>query len=335
MKLEIKDINARIIFVKNKQKEIIEKAKENSNLTWKEISKKLRISEISLRNDLRNEKYSISYDNFLKICKLGRIDPQWYTKFILEIKDRNWGRIKGGQIGGRKKKPNISKIKIIIPEVSENLAEFVGILLGDGSICKINYCIEISLNKESDRLYINYVNNLIFNLFGINPKKIFVKGKKLIKLRVNSKNLFNFLKELKLPVGQASKSIPHWIIQDKKLLYSTLRGLFDTDGSLYFSSRRCIMNFSCYSPKMRKQIYQSLNELEIPVSMIKNNINISSLWKIKKFLAIIGTSNTKNIIKFLEYTNNKKIVRTDDLNNFFEPYKSISLPFMGKSSSLV
>lgn len=333
--MSIEEANRRVIFLKNKQKELIEKVKQNSHLTWKEISKEIGTSELSIRNDMRNEKYSISYSNFQKLCSLGGIQPEHYVRFIKEIRNQNWGRVKGGQIGGKKKKPNRSRIMIKIPEVSNALLEFLGILLGDGSICRTNYCIEISFNKESDKLYVDYVNNLIFSLFRVRPHKVFVKGKKLVKLRINSKNLFQFLKKFDMPIGKQPKTIPAWLLKNDQLLPSILRGLFDTDGSLYLSSRRCIMNFSCYSTFMQKQIHQSLNQLGIPTSLVKNNINASSLWKIKKFLEIVGTSNTKNVIKFLEYTRNKRTIRTDELNRYFELYESVKLPFMGKSSSLV
>lgn len=317
----------RLIFQKGKQREFILEVKKKTNLTWRYLAKLVGISLSTLNDSYKREKCSISYALFKKLCKVSNLRPNKFLKCIKEVKDANWGRIRGGRIGGKKKKPNISKIKIKIPETSQKLAEFLGVLLGDGSISKTNYCIEISLNKESDRLYVEYVNDLIFNLFRILPRKIFVKNRKLIKLRIYSKELFNFIKTLNMPVGKETKKIPDWVSNYKNLMADMLRGLFDTDGSLYFSSRRCILNFSCYSSIMRKQIDSYLNTFGIPVSRTGNNINVSSLWKIKRFMEIIGSSNVKNVIKFLEYINNKKTVRTEDLKKYFKLYESIKAPY--------
>jgi len=153
-------------------------------------------------------------------------------------------------------------------------------------------------------------------------------------LRINSKELFKFIEKSEMPIGQETKNIPSWIVKDKNLTIGTLRGLFDTDGSMFYSSRRCIMNLSCYSTAMRKQVQSFLNMFEIPTSITKNNLNASSLWKIKKFMKIIGTSNVKNIIKFSEYINNKKTVRTEDLKEYFDLYRTITVPFKYREGHL-
>ena len=63
-------------------------------------------------------------------------------------------------------------------------------------------------------------------------------------------------------------------------------------------------------------------------------INGTSLWKIKHYLRIVGTSNMKNVIKFLEYTKNKRTVLTIDLeknlNTYVKTYEKVRLPYFYK-----
>lgn len=327
MKRIIKDENCRILFKKNKQTELINKLKENSNLTWKDLSKKIGLCELTLRNDLRYEKHLMSHNTFRKICKIGKINYQEYFCFIKKVKDENWGRIKGGKITGIKYKEGIPKILINIPTISTKLTEFIGILLGDGSICKTNYSIEIILNGVDEIPYSNYVSHLIYQLFKIRPKKVFLRSKNTLKLRINSKNLFNFIVSLSMPIGMNKKKIPNWIFKNKKLLAATIRGLFDTDGSVHLSPRWCILSFTSYSNILRKQFQSSLKEFGIPAFVSQNHINATSLWKIKKFYETIGSSNLKHIIKFIEYILNKKVRRSKDVKFLYKNYNLINLPY--------
>jgi hypothetical protein len=330
MKIIIKNENCRIVFKKNKQMELINQLKENSNLTWKNLSKKIGLCELTLRNALRYEKHLMSYNTFRKICKIGKIDYQDYFCFIDEIRDENWGRVKGGKIAGLKNKKGTPKVVINIPTISTKLTEFIGILLGDGSISKTNYSIEIILNSTDEIPYSNYISNLIYQLFKIKPKKILLRNKNALKLRVNSKNLFNFLVNLNIPIGMSKKKIPDWIFKNKKLLAATIRGLFDTDGSVYLSSRWCVLNFVSNSNMLRKQFKSCLKEFGIPTFISQNHINATSLWKIKKFMKEIGSSNLKHIIKFIEYLKNKKTKRSKDVKILFENYSLVNLPYYFK-----
>ncbi|MBM4467703.1 MAG: hypothetical protein FJ014_19490 [Chloroflexi bacterium] len=53
----------------------------------------------------------------------------------------------------------------MIPEKSPLLAEFIGIMLGDGSIT--DHQVTVTLNKTDDAEYANFIRELIGGLFGI------------------------------------------------------------------------------------------------------------------------------------------------------------------------
>ena len=91
------------------------------------------------------------------------------------------------------KYPNIENSKF---------AEFLGILIGDGSIgiykckaynkIKTQYKLQITLNSIDDKVYIQYVKDLITDLFGIIPRTFNRKGK-TYDIRIFKKDIINFL----------------------------------------------------------------------------------------------------------------------------------------------
>jgi intein/homing endonuclease len=135
---------------------------------------------------------------------------------------------------------NDVKRNVIYPENSEKLAELVGIIFGDGSMNiyknsnKVEAILAVSGHSTDDNEYlVDYVSELIKNLFGITPTTKFKKGQNTMYLRIGSKGIVNFLmsKGVKLSPKENLK-IPNWIIENKLYMVSFLRGLIDTDGSL-------------------------------------------------------------------------------------------------------
>lgn len=72
---------------------------------------------------------------------------------------------------------------------------------------------------------------------GKNPK-LFLKDGEL-RFRINHKSFVQWLKEIGLPAGEAkgSAAIPDFIVSCRKLLVRCVRGIYDTDGSVYFDRR--------------------------------------------------------------------------------------------------
>jgi len=83
---------------------------------------------------------------------------------------------------------------MIISPKNENLAEFIGLMLGDGNLYSqkstSNYQIRIAFNSEKEYDYLLFVKNLIKKIFS----KIFyiksVKNKKCFHLCLSDKHLY-------------------------------------------------------------------------------------------------------------------------------------------------
>jgi hypothetical protein len=274
-----------------------------------------------LREGYYTGNIGLPYTIFRKLCILSKLKESNVMRFVKEIKKPNWGQVIGGKIGGSKHK-TIIKVKINHPKVSEDLGEFIGIILGDGSIDYKNYTVQICLHRQFDSEYSKYVTNLVRRLFGVESKVYNNSKENMTVIRINSKLLVEFLERFKL----RKKQIPKIFSENNKLLSGVLRGLFDTDGSIHMSSKWCVLDFTSNSILL-KDFKNHMENFDIPCFITSNHVNITSLWKIKRFMEVIGSSNVKNIIKFQEYTKNKISLKNKDTLKLLSKYKEMKLPY--------
>jgi hypothetical protein len=116
-------------------------------------------------------------------------------------------------------------------EKAGELAELIGVVLGDGNICKF-------LRTESLEIAGNSNNKGFIRRYGRIVEKVFSKKPTItklptncIKIRIYQKNIS---KRLNIPAGARGKidfSIPSWILNNKEFLISYLRGLYEAEGS--------------------------------------------------------------------------------------------------------
>ena len=169
----------------------------------------------------------------------------------------------------------MKKFNSFFIEDCELLAEFVGILLGDGHLHKkgeksyLGDLLIISLNRVDEPQYVEYVKNLIFNLFGIIPAEFPRIDSKSIDLKLYNSDIINFLISIGLKTGDKVKNqvyVPEWIKKEKKwvecnqiewnsrikpLVIACLRGLTDTDGSLYIDHFNKIIGIGFKNASLR------------------------------------------------------------------------------------
>jgi len=187
------------------------------------------------------------------------------------------------------------------------LAEFVGILLGDGSISIRQYRIQITLNKNEIK-YAFYISKLIIELFGFKPKIKFRKNENTLDIQVFSKQVVEFLI---YEIGLVSA--PKWnrailpkIYIDSKLGKYVLRGYFDTDGSVVITNNngtiypRLEMKI-CPSP-MKNSLIEILRRRKFRFGeyTIENNrtrIQMNGKSQLQKWLKEIGIKNPNYLEK--------------------------------------
>jgi len=286
----------RLLLKEGKQKELLNLEKDK--LGWKELSKKLGIKYGKLMAYV-NEESLISEKLFNTLSK-----NREYNQFIIEKRKENWGQINGGKISKGKTK------KISIPKDSEELAEFYGIMLGDGNSTKIKdykigtYMIRIVGDLNKDKEYLSdYVKQLIEELFKIKVRVGRFKSNAMF-IEAHSIKLVDFLESKGFKPGNKIKNqlqIPKWIKQNPKYLSLCLRGLYDTDGSVYkLTNQNCYqIDFCNKNQYLLEDVRESLICLGICPSKIskRKDIYITKKEEIRKFLKLIGFRNPKHLCR--------------------------------------
>lgn len=212
----------------------------------------------------------------------------------------------------------INNEKIIsYPKRSKELAEFVGIILGDGCVTSYKHPIKkncyhgirIAGNSITDRDYIlNYVLPLTKKLFNVNPSIYEPKKERVMYLQLQSIRLIKFIKSIGLTPGNKLKNnqgIPDWIKQNPKYLKVCLRGLIDTDGCVYLCGNGTNfprINFCSKIYKLKNDFYEALFYLKFnPTKWNGKNLMIYRKEDIFRYKKEIGFSNPKHLIRFKKY----------------------------------
>jgi len=193
------------------------------------------------------------------------------------------------------------------PGKSCELAELIGILLGDGGIT--DYQVKITQNRETDKDYSPYIIRLFKHLFGLDSTVRDDAREKTRDIIVSSVSLVEYLLEMGLKNGnKISKQvdIPSWVKTSNKFKKACLRGLIDTDGSFYVD-RHKIKNKYYFNPGLIFTAYSSplfLSVKRIFVSLGyhptsgKRNLYLRKEDEIMRYFQEIKSSNPKHITKF-------------------------------------
>jgi len=321
----------RLNFPKGKQREFIEKVYKKSKLGTDALAKRVGVSPRTVR-DWKREKHHISEKAINIFSKTFNLPlPRNKEKFIsdwrkMKLRISEAGGIayfrKYGNPGtpeGRRKGGTVSLIMLrkkgLVPQrkqyplpqkYSVELAEFIGIMLGDGGITKEQ--IAITLNSEADCEYIDVVKSLGKSLFGSEPKFRFRKNCKAIDLYYNGVQLVQYLVRLGLKIGNKVKQqvgVPPWILISRSYKIACLRGLMDTDGGVfdhkykvggkdYSYKKICFTN---YSLPLLNFVYNTLEETAFSPKLI-DKVENKKVWlynsnEVEKYLELIGSSNQR------------------------------------------
>ena len=142
--------------------------------------------------------------------------------------------MKSAQI--QKSLPNgFVKLKSIhVPKYSAKLAEFIGIMQGDGHLGE--YQVLMATNSETDVDHARFVGRLGKKLFGVTPAIRPRKHEKTIQVVFSSKRMVRVINQFGMPIGNKidhGLAIPNWVLCSLVYKRAFIRGLFDTDGCIF------------------------------------------------------------------------------------------------------
>lgn len=320
----------RLSFKSGELKSFIEKVEAKLGLDSNELAKLLGLSGRTIR-DWKREKFKPTKDHILKISKLSGVQvpqykilsPFWNASVAGRLGGRKAyelhgllgtyeSRVKGGVMSWnrRKKDPDLLKKytnSFRKPVESSDFAEFIGIMLGDGSLT--TYQCTIYLSSETDQEYAKYVKGLIKKLFGSTPSIYKHKKWKMLKVSISGVNLVKYLKFKGLYVGNKvhlQVGVPDWVWVKKGYIKACIRGLVDTDGCFSIHTYRVNekryfypkLAFSNRSEPILQFVYQGLKQLGFnPKRTYKHGVWLHNQNEVRLYLQEIGTHNLKPAVK--------------------------------------
>lgn len=199
-------------------------------------------------------------------------------------------------------------------KVTSGLSEICGVIIGDGWIQSNKSNLFITGNPTEDKLYYdNYLVPLINREFNLKLKARPFPYWKTYGIGIYRKQIIKNILSLGLPKGRKAKivSIPKIFKNKRKFFISLLRGIFDTDGSIYFMKNpnktsnlhtRPRLRITSVSERLILDIKNLSTKLEIkhsnPSALIWGNnpnpsyiFEINRLDSIEKWLKLVGSNN--------------------------------------------
>ena len=196
----------------------------------------------------------------------------------------------------------------LLPETAE-LAELIGIVLGDGSfyVKDGSYQFDIAFDKKEEA-YLDFVEDLVKKIVEVRTWRKRDKTKNCIHLKVcNKKDVLLLLRNtIKIPGDKVKNevTVPQWVFKRDDFKRTCIRGLIDTDGSVFRMSKRdshlIRIGFKNVNKKVLDGMRRMLVELNFHPSKIicGNAIFLSRQSEITRYKEEIGFNNQKNLNRY-------------------------------------
>lgn len=194
---------------------------------------------------------------------------------------------------------------------SEKLAELIGVILGDGHIQVRNkyHQVKIAGNSKTDGEYSKFIGSLIKDIFDIEPKYYKVKMKNEAFVYFNSKPAVLKLIEVGMIPGKKVKNnvkIPEWTFNKKTYLRACIRGLIDTDGTVYAKynyPKVPQIEYRSRTKNLIEGVFVGLKQLGYGVSKVYTKgeslaLGIYGKGEVLKYAKNIGFSNQHYKLRF-------------------------------------
>ena len=274
---------------KDYQRRIVLKTKEKLKCGgFRGLAKKLNISKTTLLRYYNGEA-KIPYYFYNKLSRIIKIKE---NPKLMEISH--------------------TRKEILKPILDKYLSEFLGIMAGDGHVSGISYEVSVTGHMVYDRGFITkHVVPLFIKLFDILPSIQIQHEYNKIKCLVYSKKMVDFLNQnYNLPIGSKDNKlrIPQKILNDRNLVISFIRGVFDTDGSFHrHHEKDAAIELISGDKRFLNDLYLSLKLLNFHPSIGTKRLFLYRKDEIDKFFNVIKPANTKHLKKYQIYKNTGKV----------------------------
>lgn len=177
---------------------------------------------------------------------------------------------------------------------NEDLAELIGIILGDGNLNKHPRTENLRITCNSkDRVYIKHIINLIAKVFYKTPSMRKRNDENAVSIDLYQCKISE---RLNIPCGNKisnNAGIPAWIFVQVKYVLRCLKGLFETDGCFVVDKNNYtqIIEFKNHCRRLREDVYSMLRQLGYHPQFGRNYIRLARKTEVYSFKDLINFRN--------------------------------------------
>jgi len=212
---------------------------------------------------------------------------------------------------------NKKSLRLKVDFKNKLFLEFYGALLGNGwlsaykcgKLKKRRWIIGFSGDIKKDREYIKRINKIVKRLF---KREGYIKYKPKyggIELNIGHKELIHLLnRKLNFPIGlKKNLKIDNKLLKDWNSTKYIIRGLFDTDGGLFFDKDKRykkiypIVDITTTSKALIKQLVSILKKHDFKVIENYKGVRMKGESQMKRWFKEIQPKNSRHVIKYKNY----------------------------------
>ncbi|MEK7644996.1 MAG: LAGLIDADG family homing endonuclease [Patescibacteria group bacterium] len=209
----------------------------------------------------------------------------------------------------RKSKYRNTRNDIRIPdEYSDDLAEFIGIMLGDGHLSHFQVVVTLG-TKEIP--YTRYVRRLITKIFKAKAS-ISIRADGYRDVYLGSTVVTKWLRTHGLVSNKVLGQVapPEWIFTKPSFKAAFVRGMFDTDGSVYRLRFGAQVSFSNRSMPLLRSLQLALRQLQYTPSEISGyQLYLTKNSDLRRFFTEIRPRNQKHVRRFKLFMKELKVAK--------------------------
>lgn len=226
------------------------------------------------------------------------------------------GRARGGrnsQLTHRRLHTGFKQLrKIRFPKASKLLAEFIGVVMGDGHVGR--YQVSICTNSITDVEHATYIYRLAKRLFLDAPTTLSTKKESnALSITISSREVSRFLQQQGIPEGNKIErgiTIPAWVSNRRSYAHALVRGLFDSDGCVFVDTHRIRgktyknlgIAFANQEPTLLRFFHAHLCAIGLsPTQTSRFRVFLRRRRDIEKYFEIVGTSNNKHLSRYRKF----------------------------------
>jgi len=223
-----------------------------------------------------------------------------------------------------------------LPKIDDGIWELVGVCLGDGCLSKyfskydnkIRYSVLFTGNSIDDYWYYQrYLVPLLRSKFNLKVNPHIRKNYNVIYTVIGSKRIFDFFKNLGMPVGKKKNKIKvtaRMFRSSKNAKAAILRGLLDTDGCIFARKdegyRYPHIKISNSNLKFLLQLKKLLKQFGLPAYVHwegehGGDVIIRGSKNVKNWMNFIGTSHPVHRRRYVEWLQSGKLLLKSHLAN--------------------